>query len=263
MKKLNKEQIFELAPSAAATQPAGRVSDKYDFVSTTKIIDFLEDAGFYATDAREGVIKKESLMGFGKHCITFRHNDINTSIGGVVPTVVVANAHHGRFSFRMYAGLFRFVCANGLVIGDTTYNMNIRHTHIDEDIFQTMLGDIVDHFPKIEKNVIDMQKVELNDGEKIYMAKEALKSRYPHRDKYPIDHMLLLNPRRPEDESNNLWVTFNRIQENIVRGGLNGIDKKDRKTTTRPIGGVSQTVDFNRKFWDVAAGLLLTKNAKT
>jgi len=56
-------------------------------------------------------------------------------------------------------------------------------------------------------------------------------------------------PRRFEDRGNDLWTTFNRIQENLMRGGLSGHNRNGRRLTTRPIAGVSENVRLNRALW--------------
>lgn len=37
----------------------------------------------------------------------------------------------------------------------------------------------------------------------------------------------LLAPRRWQDESGDLWTTYQRIQENLIKGGLNGRNAKE------------------------------------
>ena len=42
----------------------------------------------------------------------------------------------------------------------------------------------------------------------------------------PIPPEQLLRPRRKEDSGDDLWSTFNCIQENTLKGGLSAVSKK-------------------------------------
>ena len=65
----------------------------------------------------------------------------------------------------------------------------------------------------------------------------------------------LLRARRSEDRSSDLWTTFNRVQENTIKGGLSGRNKQGRRTTTRAVNGIDQDVKLNRALWVLAQAL--------
>jgi hypothetical protein len=52
--------------------------------------------------------------------------------------------------------------------------------------------------------------------------------------------------RRYEDGTNSLWQVFNRVQENIIRGGYR----------VRRITSAAKDVEINRDLWNLAAGFL-------
>ncbi len=67
----------------------------------------------------------------------------------------------------------------------------------------------------------------------------------------------LLTARRDEDytdgEGNrDLYRTFNVLQENTLRGGVQGVNPRGRKTRTRSIRSVSATITLNQKLWQIA-----------
>jgi hypothetical protein len=59
---------------------------------------------------------------------------------------------------------------------------------------------------------------------------------------------LVENIRRQEDASNDLWTTFNRIQENCIAGG-----RVTPRQSIRAIRSIQRSVDINRTLWDAAA----------
>jgi hypothetical protein len=52
-----------------------------------------------------------------------------------------------------------------------------------------------------------------------------------------------------------LWSVFNRVQENLVKGGLSGRAANGRQQSTRPVQGIDQNVRLNRALWLLADGL--------
>jgi hypothetical protein len=60
----------------------------------------------------------------------------------------------------------------------------------------------------------------------------------------------LIQPRRFEDRLQDLWTTFNVVQENAVRGGLTArAPDSSRRSTTREVRGVDQNVKLNMALW--------------
>ena len=70
--------------------------------------------------------------------------------------------------------------------------------------------------------------------------------------RHPITEAQVLNARRFEDRSDDLWTTFNRVQENLTRGGLHGRSRSGRAMSTRPVTGIDQNVKLNRALWVLA-----------
>ena len=70
----------------------------------------------------------------------------------------------------------------------------------------------------------------------------------------------VLQARRWEDRKGDLWTTFNRIQENLVRGGVSGRGATGRRMTTREVAGVNENVKLNRALWSLADGMAQLKS---
>jgi hypothetical protein len=49
-----------------------------------------------------------------------------------------------------------------------------------------------------------------------------------------------------------LWNVFNRTQENIMRGGLYGVNQNGRRHTTRRVNGIDAELNYNERLWDLA-----------
>jgi hypothetical protein len=84
----------------------------------------------------------------------------------------------------------------------------------------------------------------------------------------PITASMLLTPRRRDDAGNNLWETFNRVQENAVKGGLRARAERKlgqrfgRMVRTREVKGIDQDVKLNRALWQLAEKMAELKGVK-
>ena len=148
-----------------------------------------------------------------------------------------ANSHDGSSSYQMLAGVFRFVCHNGLVCGDTVADIRIPHKgNVTERVIEGAF-EVLDQFDNVENHMDAMKSVTLNALEKRgIFADAALALRYDEKDG---PHQSPREPapwaRRFEDRKDDLWTTFNRVQENIIRGGLSARTKQGKSTVPAPL----------------------------
>ena len=95
-----------------------------------------------------------------------------------------------------------------------------------------------------------MQALTLNSFEQHALATAALELRYDTATApAPVTASQILEPRRYADNKNDLWTSFNRVQENLIRGGQTGRNKQGKRTKTRAITGMDQDVKLNRALW--------------
>ena len=155
----------------------------------------------------------------------------------------------------MLAGVFRFVCQNGMVAGDTVGEVRVPHKG---NIVQNVIDgafDVLDGFDLIREQKAGMQTVTLNRDEQTAFARAALTLRYDPTEADappPITESQLLGVRRFEDRRDDLWTTFNRVQENLTKGGLHGRSRSGRTMSTRAVTGIDQNVKLNRALWVLA-----------
>lgn len=156
----------------------------------------------------------------------------------------------------MLAGMFRFVCSNGLVCGDTVADVRVPHKgdvagSVIEGAYEVLSG-----FERVKENRESMQAITLHDSEPEVFARAALSLKYDDPDKpAPITESQILMPRRFDDRRPDLWMTFNRVQENLTKGGLHGRSANGRRQQTRPVQGIDSDVRLNRALWLLADGL--------
>ena len=94
---------------------------------------------------------------------------------------------------------------------------------------------------------------EMNPDERGIFAQAAHNMIYDEPEQAPIQPHQLLDERRYDDKGNDLWTTFNVVQENVMRGGLKGTTRGNngrlRRTTTRPVKALDRNIKLNQALW--------------
>ncbi len=262
---LDDEQIARVAPSVFAEDKHDSRSEKYTYIPTREVLAGLRNEGFFPYEVRQGGSRSEEKRGFTKHLIRFRRAD-SVTVGDSLREVVMLNSHDGTSSYQLMSGLFRMVCSNGLVVCEGEMQ-SIRIPHKGDIVGQVIEGAyrVIEDGARIDASVAEMRAIELHPGEQEAFAAAAAELRF-EEGKAPIAPALINAPRRREDAGNDLWRTFNRAQENLVRGGLDYVqrDANGRRVArrqTRPVNGIDGNVALNRALWTLAAEMQKLKAA--
>ncbi|MDY7536456.1 DUF932 domain-containing protein [Pseudomonas sp. Bout1] len=253
---LTNDEIARVAPSIFANEAHQSRSDRYLYIPTVDVLESLRREGFLPFMACQTRVRNEEKRDHTKHMIRLRHAD--QIMSKEANEIILLNSHDGTSSYQMMAGCFRFVCANGLVLGDATMDQKVRHMGSADIVGEVIEGayEVLNQFEAIEEQRDIMKQTKLREFEQLALAQGALAYRYDQREgPAPVTASQLLSARRSEDRSDDLWTTFNRIQENTIRGGLRGRNKQGRRTTTRQVNGIDQDVKLNRALWAMAEAL--------
>ena len=191
---------------------------------------------------------------YTKHMLRLRHaSQIN---GREANEIILLNSHDGSSSYQMLAGMFRFVCQNGLVCGDTV--AEVRVPHKGDVAAQVIEGayTVLEGFGQAQASREAMQAITLDGGESEVFARAALALKYDDPDRpAPVTEAQVLAPRRFDDDRRDLWSVLNRAQENLIKGGLRARAANGRRQQTRPVQGIDQNLRLNRALWLLADGM--------
>lgn len=252
-KSLTLEQIKLAAPSAFTNQGAPGTSKRYVHIPTHQVIEDMAKMNWYVSDAKE--IRARRRVGYQKHMIVFRNEDVfikGEDGDNVFPQILMTNSHDGTGSFIFRAGLFRLVCSNGLVISTQDFsNMKIRHMGYSFKELQGLISNMVDKMPLVVESMNRFRERELSQDEQFKFAMEALGIRFgDNSENMEIDVQEFLKPERKEDNGNDLWVIYNRVQERLTQGTFSYHTNKLRKA--RKIKNFSQDLELNEKLYALA-----------
>jgi hypothetical protein len=258
MEFMSKEQVKNIAPSVFTTKPSNGVSDKYTHIPTERVIDDMEELGWRIVEAKEVKARKKSTVGFQKHLLVFRNNDViikGKDNDTVFPQILLTNSHDGKNAFTFTAGLFRLICSNGLVIADEKFeDVKMRHMGYTFEELQELIKSMVNKLPLTVESMNKMKDVNLEEDQVINLAKSLLDIRVKETNNtYSNDAIEdILRIQRKEDRGNGLWEVFNRIQENIISGNFSYITQSGKQRQARIIKNFKQDQDLNKKMFSKA-----------
>lgn len=270
--ELSNEQLRAAAPSAFATQPYEKMSSRYTFIPTSAVIDGMRAAGFAPVQATQSRCRIAEKQDFTKHMIRFRTMDsiaTQAIVGNTVAEIVMVNSHDGASRYKLLFGLFRFTCTNGMMVSDGEFeSVNIRHSG-------NVIGEVIDgasriveSAPRVLDTVRRWQTIELRESEQKLLAAAAHTVRFPitpeeiaeGKKPTPILPEQLLRARRTDDAKPDLWSTFNRIQENALKG-VKAYTSNWQRVSSRPVKGIDGDVKLNRALWTLAEEMAKLKTA--
>jgi hypothetical protein len=253
---LSNDQIARYAPSVMAEEAHESRGERYAFIPTINVIDGLRNNGFQPFEVSQTKVRDQSKREFTKHMVRLRQSGVNVS-GAEVPEIILLNSHDGSSSYQLLSGFFRFVCANGLISGNVQEDIRVRHSgNVVDDVIEGATR-VLDNLELANNSIDTFKSTKLEFEEQLVFANSALQLRWG--DNAPVVAESLLRARRFDDNKPDLWTTFNRVQENLLRGGLNGRSASGRRSTTRAIGGVNENVKLNRALWSLADGMAQIK----
>ncbi len=253
---LDNEALYRHVPSIFAREAHDSRSERYVYVPTIDIVEGLRREGWFPFFAVQSVPRDGSRHGHAKHMLRLRRDD---GIGKEeAAEVIIVNSHDGTSSYQMFAGMLRFVCTNSLVAGERFDDVRVPHKgNIQHDIIEGVYT-VAEDFPRLIDASETMKEIQLGEDERRVLAEASLVARYG-KEESPIRPDQIIQPRRREDAGQNLWMTYNTIQENMIRGGLHGqrrnAEGRIRRSQTRPINGIDQNVTLNRALWTLAEGM--------
>jgi hypothetical protein len=171
--------------------------------------------------------------------------------------VVFLNSHDGTSAYQLRVGIFRVVCTNGLIVSVGSFP-SIRVAHrgdIVEEVVASAL-DISERFGALAGRVERMEQRVMPKDEQIAFAERALSVRFPEPMESRIQPAQLLTCHRVDDLGNDLWSVLNKVQENLLRGGLVRLAAGGRRSRTRRITSIREDVRINSQLWDLAEDVL-------
>jgi hypothetical protein len=216
-------------------------TDKYMFIDTRQVVQDMLDLGYEVADFRRP--KARTRAGhYAVHEVDFRRPKDMKKAKAEAPRVLFINSYDGSKRAQFIAGLIRFACSNGLVIGDLIQHQKFLHLgdHADAIIegLKTVAADTAKAFDAIDK----YQSINPDRATLRKMAARAMEIRFPELETRPIaDLDDLIQIRREEDLRPDLWTKWNVLQENILKGGVPMKNNNGQVRLSGPVGNIERS----------------------
>jgi hypothetical protein len=278
---LTNAELAAVVPSLFATEAHESRSDRFVPIPTVNVLDALRGADFMPVFAQQARTRVEGKENFTRHMLRLRHKSLTNSEGRAFE-IILTNANDGTSAYKMIAGIFRFVCLNGLFTGDTFSPVHVRHTGktVIDQVRDGAL-EILDMAPRALEAVDRFKGIKLDRAEAMVLASAAHLMRFPKayttdsddpsavpvldHTKAPVQPVDLLRARRTDDRHPTLWHAMNIIQENVVKGGQRGFIQNDKgqvkRQKVRAVKGIGQAEALNRAIWTLTEGMAAIKEA--
>jgi len=193
-----------------------RIKQKEFYIPTLDIVTKLQDEGWHISGVAEQRGKNRKIT---NNYVQLQHPDfaIKNSKGKdeAFTSITLSNSCNGAKPLQMSLGMFRQVCSNGMVTYDQhAESQNIKHIEINARNLDRFVNSMNGKANKLLAEVNEMKHKGLSLEDMRKLAGEAARLRYNNLDEINIDDLFAVN--RVEDESNDLWTVFNRIQENLT-----------------------------------------------
>lgn len=254
--------VADKVPSIAALEAHESRSERYTQIRTLDVLRGLQKEGFEVIEARQGRCRNKAKQEYTKHLLWLQHRDAlqqtERKVGDEFFRIGLLNSHDGTSSYRLMSGVFRLVCLNGMVTGQTYSDVRVPHRgdvtgRVIEGVYS-----VVGESEQVVSEIADMRALTLNDDAQTMLATAAAQLRWEDPEKMPIQPRQLLQARRWEDRGADLWTTFNRVQENVLKGGQRGRINPDsgRRMGARVVTSIDEDIRINRNLWDIASAIV-------
>jgi len=231
----------------------GNVSDKYIITPTQDIITELNKYhGFKTVGYNQANVRKKEKANYQKHMVMLEAEDSKMFDGTL--RIVLFNSNDRSTSIRMYLGYYRDACANDVVFGDDLMEpVMIKHTRQD---WRSSVKEMADNYLSAKQQTEDMidrmRTKKLSYGD-IYKLTEKVSNDIWKGSGSILDHTQFANAQREDDLGKDLWHTYQRIQCNLLQGGVDRIlthvddgQVIKKLSNTHKVSDVSEQIRINR-----------------
>lgn len=250
------------------------VKSTYGFASTADVISTFEQKGWKVACTQIGKTKQVERDGYQKHLIRLTHPDF-AEIPGLnannksVPHLCLLNSHDGSASLRMFYGLIRVACLNGIIAGTMLRDVKVIHNKSIIPKLNAGIEYMTDGMPQLLAQVQSLASKRFSDAALDKLVRELVDLRLANvKNILAVDYDSALRVSRHADTGQDAFTVFNVIQERLVRGGIKYTYQKDTKnelglvissqavtTTTKRLSSIQSQVNINRQAYDLAVEL--------
>lgn len=241
-----------------------KVSQRYVPIATQQVLDEikLHTEKIEITGFNNANVRSKAKQGFQRHAIMVELPNAEL-IDGTKMNMIIFNSNDRSSALKIHLGALRGACSNQMVFGtEIAEPVSIRHTQKDwKHSIKTLMDAYEESQSKTQSMIEDMINRSMSHKDMALFSEKAYEEILrPDITGSLLDPMQLNQIRRREDVGNNLWHSFNRIQEGLLQGGMDRIiDKEDEDgilfetvSKTHKVTDSAKQIDFNKRLHSLA-----------
>ena len=102
--------------SVGQTDKHQKLSNKYNMVNTSKVIEVFNDLGWFVSKQQQKAVRNPENHSFQKHLVRLQHKDMTPAVvGDTVPELILTGSHDGTSALKISIGAYRLVCLKFLI----------------------------------------------------------------------------------------------------------------------------------------------------
>lgn len=223
---LNKAKAFANTLDPNYIQKTQRIKQKEFYIPTIEVIQKLQNEGWMINGVDEQRNNKSRKI--TNNYVQMTHPDfaVKNSKGKdeAYSSITLSNSCSGDQPLQMSLGAYRMICSNGAIaFMEDAESERIKHTEINYRDLDRFIQSMNGKAQNVIAQLNTWKQKDMTFEQMRKLAYNAARLRFNETDEnFNPDALLRVN--RVEDEGNDVWTVFNRIQENLTH------DVKDKPT---------------------------------
>lgn len=216
---INKAVAFANTLDANNIKNVQRIKTKDFYIPTIEIIERLQKEGWVVKGVAEHRGKNRKIT---TNYAQLHHPDFELlnkkGKSEAVSSLTITNSCNGKSPLTMDLGFYRQVCSNGAIMFDKHgESTQIKHTEINFNNLQSFINSVNNKSDKVLERFGIYQNKHMTVEQAREFAFDAARLKHKNEDITPRIVENLLRVNRNEDEGDNLWSVFNRVQESLTQ----------------------------------------------
>lgn len=238
------------------------VRETYGFINTGNIVSRFERQGWQLSSVKEAKVRTHERQGYQKHLLRFRNEAFPTIEGlsrdnASIPELIIENSHDGTGALKLFFGVFRIACLNGIIAGSSLASYRVIHSQNAIKNLDQAIDGMTSNIPTLVQNVSRFAQIDLSNEQRHSLARKGCDLRLGHlKGIEDVNLASALEPRRFADTGKDAFSVFNVLQERVIRGGIHYKQLNEKtgfieRKNTRAVNSVGQSVKYNRELWNI------------
>jgi hypothetical protein len=187
------------------------------YIKSLDVVDLFKKEGWQLQGVAE---QRGTSRKISSHFLQLHHPDFsvldNKGKTDSIASITIENSCNGIKPLNVHLGVFRLICSNGAIRKDTVAEQSIRHNQSNKLSLESFINKINDKSQIMLNEINNLKKHTLSNDEMRELAYKAASLRYDKEELKEINLNDILRINRNEDEGNDVWTVFNRIQESLT-----------------------------------------------